>query len=123
MQNEVRTAIYNAMAVVFTPVFFALAKQTESLPYCILSFVSMPTNRDTGKQYEEVYFQYLLYGKSLAGIEAYKVTLDAALKEKGSYNFENFTIAGLHQTMHIRPAILENVWQVGSAFKLEIEPI
>ncbi len=123
MQNEVRTAIYNAMAEVFTPVFFALAKQTESLPYCILSFVAMPTSRDTGKQYHEIYYQYIIYGKSLAGIEADKVTLDAALKEKGSYNLNNYSIAGLHQTMHIRPAIVENVWQVGSAFKLEIEPI
>ena len=123
MQNEIRSAIYNVLESVFSPVYFHEAKQGTEAPYCVFDIVSAPVNRDTATQYEEIYFQFVIYGKSLAGIEADKVILDASLRDPENFDFDSFEIVTLIQMMHIKPRIFSGLWQVGSQFKIEVQPI
>lgn len=121
--SVVREQLYNVGAAIFTPLFFVEAKQTQQYPYGVVSLVTLPTNRDTGNDYHEIYFQYQLFGKNLITIENVKKLLDAAYLNKAGYEFDDYKIVGLHQTIHIRPDHNNGAWQVGSAFKLELQGV
>ncbi len=122
MIKEARVQIYAVGSEVFDPFYFVEAAQEAPAPYGVITPFSMPTNRDTGKQYEEIYFQYLVYYNDLSAAEATKAQLDAAFKDISNYNFDSYRVVGLIQMSHIVPAFFDGLWAVGSQFKLEIEP-
>lgn len=124
-QQEARYAIQTVGAAVFSDLHFVEAPARTALPYAIWQFVSMPFNRDTAKQYEEYFFQYLLFcaQNDLATYEATKASLDAAFDIEANYSVEGHTVNGVYQQNTFTPRLVNEVWQIGSQFKLEIEPI
>ena len=122
MIAEVREEIYRVGSNVFEHFFFLEAAHGQDATYAVFTPFALPTSRDTGKQYEDIYFQYALFTNDLGAGEITKQQLDAAFKDPSSYQFESYQIVGLYQLAHLLPRLNLGLWQIGAQFKLEIEP-
>ena len=130
MDTEIRTAIYTltltASSLTANNTFWIVAPQELTGAYCVISPTANPVNRDTAKQYEEVYFQFAVYGTSLEDLE------DLIDEIKGVWDtgqsafaalLTNYSLVGLMRSHKKHLKVDDTYWQIVIAYKLEVEPV
>jgi len=128
METEIRQAIYDhtisASSLSASNTFWVKAKQEQTGTYCVLSLISNPLNKDSQKQYEEIFFQISLFGKSLSSLESIESEIldlwdfsSTTLKNR----FTNFSVVGVGRIARGSLRVEDDYWHNYIQYKLELQ--
>ena len=125
MNSALRTGIYSKGITVtgfsYTNFYYGEAPPNTRSPYCVYSPISNPVSWCSNNIYEEDYFQFALYGKTLSELE----TLEAAII--AAFDFAALTVTGYTVILCFRMGTTRKVkmpdsdiWQLVIEYKTRI---
>jgi len=126
MNSALRTGIYNLGVTVTglsaTNFYYGEAEQNTKHPYCVFSPIGNPVSWCSNNIYEEDYFQFALYGKSLSELETLEAAIIAKFDFTASLSVSGYTVILCFRQGTTRKVKLpdSDIWQVVIEYKSRI---